>query len=75
MVKDIYSGTDAWGDAASGYPSNLTVYNGSLYFSAMDASGMELWKTDGTESGTVMVMDIYAGRMATGRQLLAIRPT
>ena len=33
-----------------------------LYFSARDGdSGYELWKSNGTEEGTVMVADIYFG--------------
>jgi hypothetical protein len=32
-------------------PPNITVVNGSLYFQ----TGNQLWKTDGTTAGTVMV--------------------
>jgi len=36
--------------------------NGTVYFSANDAiHGIELWKSDGTEDGTVMVKDIVPG--------------
>jgi ELWxxDGT repeat protein len=59
MVKDIYAG------ATDSSPSDLTNVNGTLYFSATDGtSGHELWRSDGTAAGTVMVKDIYAG--ATG---------
>jgi len=58
MVKDIHPGTDSWGDPASSYPNNFTVFDGALYFAADDGNGTELWKSDGTESGTVMVKDI-----------------
>jgi ELWxxDGT repeat protein len=48
--------------AAGSNPQNLTNDNGTLYFSAFTAQfGTELWKTDGTASGTVMVQDIYPG--------------
>ena len=41
---------------------NLTVVGSTLYFSAtVSASGNELWKTDGTPVGTVLVADIVAG--------------
>ena len=37
-------------------------FNNALYFSADDGQkGAELWKTDGTATGTVLVKDIYAG--------------
>jgi ELWxxDGT repeat protein len=33
----------------------------TLYFPATDAAGSELWKTNGTAAGTVMVKDIASG--------------
>ena len=40
----------------------VTDVNGTLYFRAEDgSSGNELWKSDGTNAGTVMVRDINAG--------------
>jgi len=43
-------------------PSYLTDVNGTLYFSADDgAHGSELWRSDGTEAGTVMVRDLVPG--------------
>ena len=53
MVKDIYP--------ASGrsYPQFFTAIGSTLYFSAYDTTfGRELWKSDGTASGTMMVKDI-----------------
>jgi ELWxxDGT repeat protein len=41
---------------------NLTNVNGTLFFAADDGvHGLELWKSDGTEAGTVMVKDIHPG--------------
>jgi ELWxxDGT repeat protein len=40
----------------------LTNANGTLFFRANNGTnGYELWKSDGTEGGTVMVKDIYSG--------------
>ena len=57
LVKDIYTGS------VSGFPNYLTPIGNTLYFSASSTSGSggELWKSDGTESGTVLVKDINSG--------------
>ncbi|AKJ00673.1 uncharacterized protein (TIGR03382 family)/MYXO-CTERM domain-containing protein [Archangium gephyra] len=47
-------------------PENLTGVGGTLYFTANDgSSGLELWKSDGTEAGTVRVKDISPGVEST----------
>ena len=44
------------------YPYYLTNIGGTLYFTANDGtSGTELWKSDGTDAGTIRVKDILAG--------------
>jgi ELWxxDGT repeat protein len=56
MVKDINPGS------ASSYPGHLTDVNGTLFFTANDGThGSELWKSDGTATGTVLVADINPG--------------
>ncbi|MGF1977027.1 MAG: ELWxxDGT repeat protein, partial [Nostoc sp. CmiSLP01] len=56
LIKDINIG------GVSSNPQNLTNVNGTLYFVAIDNSGgYELWKSDGTEAGTVSVKDIFSG--------------
>ena len=42
-----------------GDPSSLTGVGGTLFFTADDGiHGRELWKSDGTKAGTVLVKDI-----------------
>ncbi len=42
--------------------NDLTSFLHSVYFAADDGEGgSELWKTNGTEQGTVLVRDINAG--------------
>ena len=59
MLKNIDSGS------SSSYPEELTAVGSTLFFRALDGSsggsGSELWKSDGTPSGTMMVKDIYSG--------------
>lgn len=44
------------------FPNNLTNFNGTLFFSALvEASGYELWRSDGSDAGTVMVQEIRPG--------------
>src|SRR4051812_28875939 len=48
--------------AIPGAPGELTNVNGTLFFTASDGPyGIELWKSDGTPGGTVMVCDIVPG--------------
>src|SRR5262249_6413915 len=43
-------------------PRNLTNVNGTLFFTADSVTtGYELWKSDGTAAGTVLVKDIFPG--------------
>jgi ELWxxDGT repeat protein len=69
MVKDIRPG--------SGYGFSFTLtdtlinVNGTLFFTANNGvNGVELWKSNGTAAGTVMVKDIRPGALTSGPSLL-----
>ncbi len=50
-------------------PNNFEVIGKTLYFAANDGlNGMELWKSDGTANGTVLVKDIYPGSQGSMQQ-------
>lgn len=64
IVFDINPGT------SNSSPNNLTVFNNQLFFGADDSSGTntgmmdlgrELWVTDGTVTGTTLILDINSG--------------
>lgn len=74
LVKDIYPGSNGNGSPYNNsYPGNLTNVNGTLYFSATDAAhGYEIWKSDGTAAGTVLLKDIYPGGNSSNADNLTI---
>ncbi|BCY28963.1 T9SS type A sorting domain-containing protein [Flavobacterium okayamense] len=59
LVKNINGG-------ASSVPTPLFVFNNLLFFKATTtAEGEELWITDGTELGTIMLKDIWLGNASS----------
>ena len=61
LVKDIFTGTSSGlVGGESRFHNYFTVMGDELFFTAIasTAQGTELWKTDGTEVGTVLVKDI-----------------
>jgi ELWxxDGT repeat protein len=65
MVKEIQPGVASPFKNAflSLYRSDFQVFNSQLFFRAYDAQeGLELWKSDGTASGTGMVKSIGFGQ-------------
>ena len=74
MVKDIDSGSSSGNPTCSG--PTMTVLGSTFYFTANDGTnGNELWKSDGTASGTVMVKDINASGSSNSFPLTAIGNT
>src|SRR2546428_1971648 len=59
LVKDIAPVLTL---AANSYPAQFVESGGVVFFTARDgANGTELWRTDGTAAGTVLVKDIWVG--------------
>ena len=70
MVKNINSGS------SNSDPSYLTAVGNTLYFQADDGiNGVELWKSDGTASGTVMVKNINSGGDSIPQDLTVVGNT
>ena len=76
LVKDVFPGL------GSAYPNQLVAVNGQLFFVAESlvqpsgpyeiSTGRELWRSDGTASGTVLVKDLnpaYTGNTGAGGNL------
>jgi ELWxxDGT repeat protein len=60
MLKDIYPGSN--GSINTGNNNELTVMGNQIFFAAFNPTlNRELWKSDGTEAGTVLVKDISVG--------------
>lgn len=61
LLKDLNPGAAA-GGALESRPENFFRVGNTVVFTATTAgSGRELWKTDGTAAGTVMLQDLNAG--------------
>ncbi|MEM7591639.1 MAG: hypothetical protein AAF383_08990 [Cyanobacteria bacterium P01_A01_bin.83] len=62
LVKDINPGISNYGYPYGSFPSNLTVFEDRLFFSADNGeSGTELFVSDGTAEGTQLLIDINPG--------------
>jgi uncharacterized repeat protein (TIGR01451 family) len=75
LIKDIYPGTDGLGTPFRSNPTDFTALGGSVYFFTehFDEFGQsELWKTDGTEAGTVQVKNLNPVERANAFRLTAI---
>ncbi|TDU70743.1 ELWxxDGT repeat protein [Prosthecobacter fusiformis] len=70
LLKNISTETDSGFEGSS--KTEFVSYNGKVYFAAFDADhGSELWSTDGTPSGTV-VMDQVVGNGSTYPSTLTV---
>ena len=68
ILKDIK--TSFTGGSFHSYPRWLTNFDGKIFFSAVDNSGeIELWSTDGTESGTRLISNIAGIQSGNPKEL------
>jgi ELWxxDGT repeat protein len=69
LIAAIFTASNV--NAQTANPSNLTNLNGVLYYTtSTTAEGTELWKTDGTAAGTMLVKDIAPGATGSNPQYL-----
>ncbi len=60
MVANIQTGQSSGGYSYG--PDNLTAAGDTLFFTADDGTaGQEVWRSDGTTAGTVLVKDVHPG--------------
>jgi ELWxxDGT repeat protein len=59
VLRDINQAADPNRSGIDAY--SITPLNGVLMFNGRSGAGQELWKSDGTEAGTVLVKDINPG--------------
>jgi ELWxxDGT repeat protein len=63
LVKDINTAP------TTGFSNDNASFNGAFYFTTFDtASGVELWKSDGTPAGPSLVRDVLPGPRASSRK-------
>jgi len=78
LVKDVYPGASN-GLSQADSDNFFTSCNGSLFFASNDGThGVELWKSNGTEVGTVLVKDIahsYMSQSASPEHLFCLNGT
>ena len=71
LVKD---GSGGW--FIQGFNGWFTNVNGTLFFDATDGTtGEALWKSDGTDAGTVLVKDIFPGGASGLKEFVNVNGT
>ena len=71
MVANIGPGANGYGGGIT-LGRSLPTLNGVMYFGGTDASGEELWRSDGTASGTYRLSSITPGADSTYLNILFV---
>ena len=66
LVKDIAPGPES-SFQSSGFPTFIPVDDMVFFEACEPATGCELWRSDGTEAGTILVKDIRPGEESVRR--------
>lgn len=75
QIKDIRQGTASSMGGPYADRNELRTLNNQVFFFANDGfKGTELWKTDGTSSGTVIVKEIGVGSNGANGQFTSVDP-
>jgi ELWxxDGT repeat protein len=63
VSAQTFTSIDIRPGSSGGFPQGMTSFGGKTFFQAWgdDNTGTELWVTDGTQAGTSMLKDIWAG--------------
>lgn len=61
-VKDINPGIDNGSPISDRTLFGATIGNIAIFAAYLPSTGVELWRTDGTEEGTTLIKDIYPGQ-------------
>jgi ELWxxDGT repeat protein len=61
LAVDVKLLRDLTGNSSSSFPSAITAVGNGVYFTATTSFGTELWHSNGTGPGTVLVKDIRSG--------------
>ncbi len=75
LVLDINTKKNGNGGDLHSSPTLLLTVNGIAYFAADDGCfGRELWRTDGTPAGTVLVADVFTGEVSSQPRDMVMLP-
>lgn len=72
LVKDIWPGTNEFGSGQDANPVELTAVGTQLFFVATDATGISLWKSTGTEAGTLKLISLPEFQFGTSYWLTGL---